>query len=101
MIEYKLETESIVDNEDDRYLDSLPDNDYEEENDDEALAIDKFTQNLPAYIVCDREAIAKAFSYIRSTPLGEKHKSGPWTGRERYKHDRGFVDKEEFLKFTR
>jgi len=94
MIEYKLETEPIVDNEDDHYLDSLPDDEYEGENDDEALAIDNFTQNLPAYIVCDREAIAKAFSYIQSTPLGEKHKSGPWTGREKYKHECGFVDKE-------
>jgi len=72
---------------------------YEEESnldltveDDEQSAIDKFTRGLPDYFVVDRVAIAKAFSYIQSIPTGEKHKSGPWSGREKYRHDCGFVD---------
>jgi len=62
--------------------------------DDEDSAIDKFTRGLPAYFVVDRIAIAKAFSYIQSTPTGEKHKTGPWAGREKYRHDCGFVNSD-------
>ena len=40
--------------------------------DDEDSAIYKFTRGLPAYFVVDRIAIAKAFSYIQSTPRGKK-----------------------------
>eukprot|EP00092_Neocalanus_flemingeri_P097431 GFUD01124175.1.p1 GENE.GFUD01124175.1~~GFUD01124175.1.p1 ORF type:complete len:490 (+),score=96.58 GFUD01124175.1:36-1505(+) len=83
--EFKIELDSISDCEDDNNLDEM----FE---DAEQSAIDKFTKDVPDYIVVDRDAIAKAFSYIESTPVGEKHKTGPWAGREKYLHACRFVD---------
>ena len=111
LVEFKLETDYIDDYKDDLDMDGLTDEEIdenipkenftklsdeedEEEIEGETIAIEEFTKDLPDFIVCDREAILKSFSYIQSTNTGEKHKSGPWAGRQKYHHECGFVDSE-------